>query len=100
MSNRIKGQEATVTLLQNGEEKDYPIVIRNPDMVRWDTTRQTHKWPSMEDAPIMWATFVSWAACRRLGLTVATWEAFRDEECLYVDMPQEAAEDQEVDPTR
>lgn len=97
MGNSIKGQAATVTLLQAGQEVEHDIVIRNPDMVRFDTTRATHKWPSMEEAPVLWATFVSWAAARRLGLTDVKWEEWRDGVCLHVHMPEEAAED--VDPT-
>lgn len=97
MGNGIKGQAATVTLLEGGQEVEHDIVIRNPDMVRWDSTRATHKWPSMEEAPVMWATFVSWAAARRLALTDATWDKWRDEVCLHVHMPQEAGE--AVDPT-
>lgn len=99
MSSSIKGQEATVTLLQGGQEVDHDIVIRNPDMVRFDTTRHTHKWPGMEEAPILWATFVAWAACRRLDLTTAKWEDFRDTECLNVHMAR-PEEGQDVDPTR
>jgi hypothetical protein len=40
----------------------------NADLVRWDRTRLANKWPKMEDAPIIWATFIAWAAMRRQGL--------------------------------
>ena len=93
----IRAQEATVTLLQGGTEVEHTVTIRNPDLVRWDTTRHTHKWPAMEEAPVMWATFVAWAACKRLGLTSAKWEEWRDEECQAVHMPQPDGD--EVDPT-
>jgi hypothetical protein len=52
----------------------------NPDLILWDRTRLRHKWPEVKDAPIMWLTFLGWAACRREGrippdLRYEEWEA-------------------------
>lgn len=88
----IQGQEATVHLA-NGDA--VPVRIANPDLVRWDLTAHKHKWPDMESAPILWATFVAWAAMTRQGLTTAKWEEFQSTECMGVEM----AEAEPVDPT-
>lgn len=97
MSSKILGQEATITL---ADGTTLEVVIANPDMARWDMTRHTHKWPTMEEAPVLWATFVAWHASKRQGLTAVTFDAWRDEVCLEVSMPQaEEAEDLAVDPT-
>jgi len=52
----------------------------NPDMVLWDRTRYKHKWPPVQDAPMLWTTFITWAGARRLGMipadyTYETWES-------------------------
>jgi hypothetical protein len=63
---------------------DAPEVIEvqtlNPDLILWDRTRMRHKWPEVKDAPIMWLTFLGWAACRRekripADLSYEEWEA-------------------------
>src|SRR5215813_11861128 len=46
---------------------DLEIQTTSADMVRWDRTRFLHKWPPVTEAPILWMTFVSWAAARRTG---------------------------------
>jgi len=52
----------------------------NRDLIRWDQTRLRHKWPTMDAAPFLWMTFISWAAARRTGAIpedyrYETWEA-------------------------
>lgn len=63
---------------------DAPEVLElqtlNPDLIAWDMTRAKHRWPTIDDAPIKWATFVAWHAARREGripadLTYEAWEA-------------------------
>lgn len=94
----VKQQQAVVTLA-GGSTLD--LTICNPDMVRWDMTAHKHKWPDMEAAPMLWATFVSWRAAVRTGLYEGTWEKWSTEDCLNVDMPQDDVEDlAEVGPTR
>lgn len=46
---------------------DIEVQTTNADMVLWDRTRFKHKWPPVGDAPILWITFVAWAAARRTG---------------------------------
>jgi len=88
----IQGQEATVHLA-NGQS--VTVRIANPDLVRWDLTAHKHKWPDMEAAPMLWVTFVAWAAMTRQGLTKAKWDDFQATECMGVEMAAEEA----VDPT-
>lgn len=85
-------QRATVHLA-SGEVLD--LRVANPDMVRWDMTAAKHKWPSMADAPMLWATFVTWRAATREGLYTDTFDKWRDEDALDVDL-QEA---ERADPT-
>lgn len=58
---------------------DLEVQTTNADLVRWDRTRTKHKWPTVQDAPFLWLTFVAWAAARRTGaippdLTYESWE--------------------------
>lgn len=96
----IRVQAATVTL---DDGKQLHLDITNPDMVRWDITAPKHKWPTLKEAPILWATFVTWAAAKRTGAYEGTFEAWRDTDALVVDMQREPGEDGEpgtpVDPT-
>lgn len=95
--DKAPGQETTVTL-KDGTTLN--LQVTNPDMARWDMTRHKHKWPSMSEAPVLWATFTSWAAARRLGLTEVTFDAWRDSECIDVDMPQDEEDEDGLDPTQ
>jgi hypothetical protein len=52
------------------------LQVINPDLVRWDTTRGRHRWPTMKDGPHLWMTFLAWAAATRTGATSETWEVF------------------------
>lgn len=59
---------------------DLEVQTVNPDLVLWDRTRFKHKWPTVTDAPILWTTFITWAAARRTGAippdyTYEKWEA-------------------------
>jgi len=71
----------------------------NADLVLWDRTRAKHKWPTFQDAPFLWLTFLSWAAARRTGaippeFTYEKWEA----ETLDVEALTDDADS--VDPTQ
>lgn len=97
----IRVQQADVTLV-GGEQLHLDII--NPDMVRWDMTAPTHRWPSMKEAPMLWATFVTWAAAKRSGVYPGTFEDWRDRDALVVRIDTEPDDDsglpgQAVDPT-
>ncbi len=50
----------------------------NRDAVRWDMTRGRKNWPSMQDAPLLWMTFLAWSALARSGDFTGTFEQFND----------------------
>lgn len=77
--SEIKMTSPRVRFVQEGAE---PVEIQttNADLVLWDRTRAKHKWPTFQDAPFLWLTFLSWAAARRTGqiptdYTYEKWEA-------------------------
>lgn len=51
--------------LDDGTEHD--VQTMNPDAIRFDVTRGRKGWPDSKDAPLLWATFLAWAAMRREG---------------------------------
>lgn len=91
----------TFEVYLKGHEDGPPLEVTtaNPDLVRWDMTRAKpqHKWPSMEEAPMLWATFVAWAAAKRLGLYDGTWDKWSLEDAVSVEMRDD---DEPVDPTK
>ena len=91
----VNAQTATVHL---PDGKSLEVTVRNPDMVRWDMTAAKHKWPGMEDAPVLWSTFVTWRAAVREGQYAGTWEDWSNRDCLQVDMEVET--DDDADPTQ
>ena len=62
---------------------DLELQTNNSDMILWDLTRpkQRPPWPAFNDAPILWMTFLAWAAARRTGAIEPsyTWETWRPE---------------------
>src|SRR5262245_54849357 len=89
-----------VRVLRDGHD---PLEIQttNADLVLWDRTRIKHKWPTFQDAPFLWLTFLSWAAARRTGAiepghTYEKWEA----ETLDVTALTDDDGDETGDPTR
>lgn len=64
----------------------------SPDMTLWDRTRIRNKWPKADESPVVFQVFVSWAACRRLGIIepTLTFEDFDAGllECIGVDDPK------------
>jgi hypothetical protein len=66
-----------VRVIREGHE-DLEIQCDNRDMIRWDRTRVKHRWGKADDEPIVWLTFIAWAAATRTGATddtYATWES-------------------------
>lgn len=71
----------------------------NADMVLWDRTRAKHKWPTFQEAPFLWVTFLSWAAARRTGAIAPdyTYERWESE---TLDVTPMTDESESADPTR
>lgn len=65
-----------VEVTRDGEPEPFTVQTDNRDLVLWDKTRGRHKWPSFQDAPFIWLTFISWAAAKRQGLTDCTYEVW------------------------
>lgn len=53
-------------MVQRGGD-EFTVQASNVELVAWDKTRAKKHWPTAEDAPFLWMTFVSWAAARRAG---------------------------------
>jgi len=87
-----------VTVLRDGVP-DLELQTTNADLVLWDLTRgrQRPPWPGFQEAPMLWMTFISWAAARRTGAIEqsVTFERWRDE-VLEVSAPDESTD--AVDP--
>lgn len=88
-----------VRVVREGHE-DLEVQTTNQDLVLWDRTRPKHKWPTFEDAPFLWLTFLAWAAARRTGaidtaVTYERWEA----EVLGVTSVEDEEDDESGRPT-
>ena len=88
-------QSAEVTLADN---RTLSLTITNPDMVMWDMTSHKHKWPAMKDAPMLWATFVTWRAAVRSGQYAGKWEEWMERDAVDINLQGE--DDDEVGPTQ
>lgn len=88
-------------VLQDGTEHE--VQADNRDLLQWDRTRAKHRWPSGQEAPFVWLTFLAWHALRREGLTALSLTEF-EEAALEVGPAEdeEGAEDgaEDVDPTQ
>lgn len=111
MANKLQRSPRVRVLLElpdTDQLAEVTVQTDNRDMVRWDRARAAKKWPTVQDAPILWMTFCAWAAIRRLGHDVHTgdYDSFegRCVEVLSVDENGEPTTargtDEEVDPTR
>jgi hypothetical protein len=57
---------------------EWEVQTLNPDLLRYEDTAARHKWGSPQDSPMLWSTFIAWAASKREGLTALKWEEFKD----------------------
>lgn len=76
--------------------------IINPDYLMWDRTASRHNWPSAQQGPFLWQTFLAWAALKRTQQIDATWEEFSDRLAEQVELEGFGATEAEsngVDPT-
>lgn len=94
MGSSLTTHRVTVTLA--GKDEPLELVTRNPDLVRFDITRPKHGWPDPETAPMLWTTFIAWAAAKRTGVYEGTWEDWSNRDALDVEL----GGDVDVDPTQ
>lgn len=78
------------------------IRILNRSLIAWDETRGKRKWPSSEDAPTMWQTFVLWHALKMSGKYEGSFDQFKDVDLIQSEMQDQddVAEEDEVPPTQ
>jgi hypothetical protein len=96
----VRLQTPRVKVIREGYDDLDEIQTTNADLVLWDRTRYRHKWPTLQDAPILWMTFIAWAAARRTGAIAPdykyeTWEI----DVLEVRVLDDDEEDEEGRPT-
>lgn len=94
---RLPGQVIRV-VLEDGEK--FEVRTNNRDYIRWDKTVPARRGgvKQFQDAPFVFATFLAWAAARRLELTSLTFDQFL-EAAVVVDRLSVGDED-DVPPTR
>ena len=46
-------------------DREYTVQTDNRDMVRFDLMRGRKQWPTMQEAPMLWLTFLAWSALSR-----------------------------------
>lgn len=81
------------------------VEAANPDYIRWELTAAKERWPIIETnaageaqvrAPILYMTFLAWAALTRTGQYAGKWAEFSETDCESVT----AGETADVDPTQ
>lgn len=79
-----------------------PIQTDNRDAVRWDRGRAQKGWPAGTDAPLLWLTFLAWAAAQRLGLFSGPYDAFEAQavHVMAATGPDAITTPVELDPTQ
>lgn len=77
------------------------VQCTNADLVRFDLTRGKHKWPAAPEAPMLWITFLAWAALKRThGIAEAvTWEAFSGSALEVTHLNEDEDDGDAVDPS-
>jgi hypothetical protein len=87
-----------------GDDRVVQVQAINADLVRFDMVKARHKeWPTAEEGPLLWVTFVAWAALRRTAVIPESvtwddfWQSAQDVENLTDDSPDGS---DAVDPTR
>lgn len=72
------------------------VVVHNRSLIAWDESRGKRKWPTTQEAPSLWATFILWHHLNRTGQYPGDFNRFQDE-CEAVDVDDDEVP---VDPTQ
>ncbi|MCT1804382.1 hypothetical protein M3B20_01355 [Corynebacterium sanguinis] len=70
-----------VLMADGTEHKDVKAILA--DQVAYSMTRQRHKWPTMEEDPLLFGSFVAYKALTRLNLFTGSWDEFT-QQCAQV----------------
>jgi hypothetical protein len=91
----LPGRRSRVTLIDGST---FVVRITNREFIAWDMTAPKRKWPSLQDAPFLGATFLAHRAALREQLTTLTWDQWQDQ----VELLENIDDDDEdvVRPTR
>lgn len=75
---------------------EHEVQALNIDMLAFDRERAKRKWPTAQDAPFVWLTFLAWSAMRREGVVPDMSLSDFEAHALQV----EAQDDDTVNPTK
>lgn len=66
---RLKTPRVRLTIEQAGSDDLVEVEVQtdNRDAIQWDVTRGKRSWPALNEAPMLWLSFVGWHAMRRTG---------------------------------
>lgn len=95
-AKKLPGKRARVVLAGPDGEPLEPVEIRidNRDYIRWDKTAARQGWVKKKDDAVpvyVMATFLSWSAMTRQGLTSLTWGQF-EAACIEAEHVEEEAD--------
>jgi hypothetical protein len=86
----LPGRRSKVSL---ADGTTFVVRITNREFIAWDMTAPKRKWPSLQDAPFLGATFLAHRAAVREGLTTLTWDQWQDQVDLLENLPEDEDED-------
>lgn len=75
---RITAPRLVVVVEQGDQLVEFTTQTDNRDHVRWDMTRGRKNWPTGQDAPMLWMTFLAWSALVRAGDFEGDFAKFND----------------------
>lgn len=93
----LPGRISRVTLVDG---TSFEVRISNREFVAWDMTRPKRKWPPLDEAPFLGATFMSHRAALREGKTDLSWDAWQDQVEMLENVTADEDEDDEGRPTQ
>lgn len=70
----MKQLTVDVLMADGTEHLGVPVILA--DQVGFSSTRQRHKWPTMEEDPLLFGSFVAYLALKRIGTFTGTWDEF------------------------
>jgi hypothetical protein len=104
MADSPKLQNPIVRVVMDDGAVFEEVQTRNTDMVQYDLDRPRRKWPSGQEAPMLWLTYLAWKALLRDKAieTGMPFEVFRERaiDIGRVTDDDGAPQDESVDPTQ
>jgi len=84
----MQAMTVDVLMVDGTEHKDVQVILA--DQVGFSETRQRHKWPSMQDDPMLAGNFMAFLAMKREGLFEGNWKQFTEQTAMV--LAEEAGE--------